>query len=141
MSAGSDSEEDLAGFGERVRTARLRIGLTQEQLGDLCGTDGGTVSRWELGKGYPQAPQLARLAHALGESIDHLVLGAPSEKAPAPMPAAFIEFLQTRSGRLAQQHSLVHTLLSVRLPPGAEREATVAFYRALLTALLTALEE
>lgn len=140
MNAGSDSEEDLAGFGERVRVARERLKMKQEQLADLVGTDAGSVSRWERGRGYPQAPQLARLSHALGESIDYLVLGAPSQKGPAPMPPAFVDFLQTRSGRIAQERELVHTLLSVRLPPGGS-EISVAFYRALLAALITAAGE
>lgn len=130
-------DDELVSFGERVRLARERLRLKQEQLADLVGTDAGSVSRWERGKGYPQAPQLARLAGALGESIDYLVLGAPSNKGPAPMPQAFIDFLQTRPGRMAQERALVHTLLSVRLPSGSA-PATVAFYRALLAALITA---
>jgi transcriptional regulator with XRE-family HTH domain len=130
-------EGDLAGFGERVRVARERLRMKQEQLAELVATDAGSVSRWERGKGYPQAPQLAKLAAALGESLDYLVLGAPS-KAPQPMPQAFLDFLQTRWGRVAQEHALVPTLLSVRLPPG---EPTVAFYRALIAALVIALDE
>ena len=135
MNAGDDEEEDdLARFGERVRVARERLKMKQEELGALVGTDAGSVSRWERGKGYPQAPQLARLARALGESIDHLVLGTPG-KEPASMPQAFLDFLQTRAGRTAQRRALVPTILSVRLPSG---EPSVAFYRALLAALITA---
>lgn len=126
-----DDDEDLGGFGDRVRAARKRIGLEQEQLADLVGTDAGSISRWELGKGYPQARQLARLAKALGESIDYLVLGAPSVVAPAPMPKTLLEFLQTKHGRIAQRNEWVHTLMSVRL----KGEPSLAFYRALVRAL------
>lgn len=131
-------EEDLVRFGERARAARTRLGLSQEQVGVLVETDAGTVSRWERGRGYPQAQQLARLAQALGESIDHLVLGTPADQGPVEWPRALIDFLQTRSGELAQERRLVPILLSVRLPSG---EPTVAFYRALVAALITAEDE
>ena len=134
VNAGSGhDDDDLAGFGERVRAARLRIGLEQRELGALCETDGGTISRWELGKGYPQAKQLVKLANALGESLDYLVLGVP-DKGPVQMPPAFVEFLKTSSGRIAQERAYIPTLLSVRLPG----EPSIAFYRALLAALITA---
>lgn len=140
MNAGSEHDEDeaaLIAFGKRVRAARKRLGMEQEELADMLGTDAGTISRWERGKGYPQAPQLARLAKALGDSVDYLLLGAPSPSAPAPMPRTLIEFLQTRHGRIAQRNEWVHTLLSVQL----KTEPSMAFYRAMVRALEDYVEE
>lgn len=125
------ADDDLAGFGERVRAARERLGMGQVALADQVGTDAGSVSRWERGKGFPQTLQLARLAQVLGESLDHLVLGGAG-KAPAVMPRAFLEFLGTEYGRIAQERRYLHTLLSVR----TTREPTVKFYQAIVAGLL-----
>lgn len=126
-------DEGVEGFGERVRVARERLNLDQRQLGDLVGADKSSVNRWERGRGYPQAPQLAKIAQALGESIDWLVLGAAGvRKGPVEIPAAFVEFLQTEYGSIAQAKGLVPVLLSVRLAG----PATVGFYKAIVLGLL-----
>jgi len=124
--------EVLEGFGERLRVARERLLMSQSELADAVDTDAGSISRWELGKGYPQAKQLARLAVALGESLDYLVLGATSTRGPTTMPAAFLAFLPTELGRIAQQRAYLPTLLSVR----TTTEPTIQFYRALVAALM-----
>jgi transcriptional regulator with XRE-family HTH domain len=125
-------DDDLGGFGERLRTARERLEMGQSALADAVRTDVGTVSRWERGRAYPHAQQLARLALALGESLDYLVLGVTPERAPTVMPPAFLEFLRTEHGRIAQRRAYLHTLLSVHLL----REPTVAFYQAFTAGLM-----
>jgi len=127
-------DASLGGFGERVRTARERLAMGQADVAAAVGTDAGTVSRWERGRGYPQAQQLARLSVVLAESLDWLVLGAASDRAPAVMPAAFLAFLRTDLGRIAQARAYLPTLLSVR----PAREATVGFYKAIVAGLLQA---
>jgi len=122
----------LGGFGERLRAARERLEMNQPALAELVGTDAGTVSRWERGRGYPQAQQLARLATALGESLDYLVLGAAGNRGPQVMPPAFLEFLKTEHGRIAQQRAYIATLLSVR----TGGEPTVRFYQAITAGLM-----
>lgn len=106
--------------------------MHQREVAKLVGTDGGTISRWERGQGYPHTQQLVALALALGESLDHLVLGAPSGKTEVTMPQAFIEFLKTQHGRIAQERQYIPTLLSVR----TTREPTVQFYQAITAGLM-----
>lgn len=106
--------------------------MGQRALADALETDVGTISRWERGQGYPQAQQLARLATVLGESLDYLVLGAATDRAPMVMPAAFRAFLKTELGRIAQRREYLPTLLSLR----PEREPTVRFYQAIVAALM-----
>jgi transcriptional regulator with XRE-family HTH domain len=122
--------DDLDGFGERLRLARERLELRQDQLAALVGTDAGSISRWERGKGHPQTQQLAKLVTALGESLDYLVLGVDG-KGPRQMSPAFMEFLQTEYGRMAQERHYLPTLLSVR----TLGEPTVKFYQALTASL------
>lgn len=129
------SEDDLKGFGERLRVARERVHLSQEELAAKVETDKGSVSRWERGRGYPQAPQLAKLALAVGETLDHLVLGSASKQGPRQLPDALLEFLQTELGRTAQQRHYLPTLITIECKP---RQPTVAFYRAIVAGLLAA---
>ena len=135
--ASEDEAAELRGFGERVRVARERLNLKQDELAAALGTDAGTVSRWERGKGYPQTVQLARLATALGESLDHLVLGGTSSKGPVEMPHAFVEFLQTKYGRIAQERRYIPMLLAViRAKPVKSTEADTRFYKNLVKTLM-----
>jgi len=48
-----------------IRTARLKKGLTQRQLGDLLGVTVASVSGWEQGDSLPDSRKLAGLADAL----------------------------------------------------------------------------
>jgi transcriptional regulator with XRE-family HTH domain len=126
-------DADLVRFGKRVRAARIRLAMNQREVAQLVGTDGGTISRWERGDGYPQTKQLVKLARALGESLDHLVLGAQSEKtSDVMMPRAFIDLLKTDHGRIAQQRNYVPVLLSIRYTS----EPTVRFYQAIVAGLM-----
>jgi transcriptional regulator with XRE-family HTH domain len=53
-------------FGERLRTHRLIVGLTQEQLGLQVGVTDLAVSLYERGMRRPRARTLARLVEVLG---------------------------------------------------------------------------
>ncbi len=46
---------------EQIRAARLQLGLTQAQFGDLLGAHWVTVSRWERGELAPTRYQLQLL--------------------------------------------------------------------------------
>jgi len=48
--------------GEEIKALRLRLGLTQTELGDVIGVYWGTVSRWEAGKMMPSTLALRALA-------------------------------------------------------------------------------
>lgn len=138
--AGDDGDAELEAalkaFGERLRASRERVPLTQLQVAELVDANVSTVSRWERGEAYPQGAQLVRLSQVLGESLDHLMLGSDA-RTPTVMPKAFVEFLGTKLGRIAQEQGLVLTLLSVR-PMGTP---TVRFYTAIVAGLLSGSDE
>lgn len=52
--------------GELIRAARIKRGLTQKQLGDLCGMADSAIRRYESGRGNPTQRTIQRLAAALG---------------------------------------------------------------------------
>jgi putative transcriptional regulator len=48
--------------GEEIKALRLRLGLTQAELGEAIGVFWNTVSRWEAGKMEPSTLALRALA-------------------------------------------------------------------------------
>ena len=51
--------------GELIKAARKSRGLTQKQLGDLCGMADSAIRLYESGKGNPTQKTLQRIASAL----------------------------------------------------------------------------
>lgn len=64
-------------FGETIRNARQAKGLTQKQLGMLCGYTGATAEsaarRWELNIKPVPIDRLRRLCAALDLPLDALI--------------------------------------------------------------------
>jgi transcriptional regulator with XRE-family HTH domain len=72
--------ESMSSFGERLRAARQRRGLTQQDLGKGLATDGLDASKsvvygWEKNQHHPRADQLALICSRLACSADWLLLG------------------------------------------------------------------
>ena len=75
-------------LGDRVRAARERAGMTQEQLSAATGLRQGHISRIEVGEiRDAQGETLARLAQALSVSTDYLLglTDEDSEQYPAAL--------------------------------------------------------
>jgi transcriptional regulator with XRE-family HTH domain len=74
-SASSRSTRISKRFGQRVRDARLRAGLTLEGLGKKIGTDKGTMSRIESGRARmgDAAEKAQVLAETLGLQLSDLL--------------------------------------------------------------------
>lgn len=53
--------------GELIKAMRIEKGLTQKQLGDLCGMADSAIRRYESGRGNPTEKTLKRIAKALNE--------------------------------------------------------------------------
>lgn len=66
-------------FPERLKAARLALGLTQEQLGFELEVTKSTVSAWENGRDAPGFRLLPKLKIVLNVSLDHLICGEPVE--------------------------------------------------------------
>ncbi|MEA4861078.1 MAG: helix-turn-helix domain-containing protein [Sphaerochaeta sp.] len=60
-------------FNEKLRSARLASGLTQEQLAEKVFVSRVTVSKWETGRGYPNLDSLKQLSRLFGISLDELL--------------------------------------------------------------------
>ena len=71
-------------FPERLKAARLALGLTQEQLGFELDVTKSTVSAWENGRDAPGFRLLPALKQVLGVSLDYLICGDESAVAADP---------------------------------------------------------
>ena len=62
-------DEQRLAFGDRLRTARHRAGLTQEQLALRAGMDRSQYSELERGQRDARLSTLLRIEYALGASL------------------------------------------------------------------------
>lgn len=60
-------------FGEKLRSARKSVGLTQEQLSERLFVSRQAITKWESDKGLPDIENLRQLSVLLGVSIDYLL--------------------------------------------------------------------
>lgn len=69
-------------IGQNIRALRKQRGLTQAQLGALCGVSGASIGSYEKGATLPKRRVVDKIAAALGVSAGRLL------EAPAPSNAA-----------------------------------------------------
>lgn len=60
-------------FGQKLKEARLRMGLTQEDLVREVGVTRQTVSNWENDRSYPDLGSIVKLSDLYGISLDNLL--------------------------------------------------------------------
>lgn len=67
-------------FGKRLKAAREAAGLTQQGLGDAVEMDKRMIARYEADQAAPSVHAAARMARAVGVSLDALGgLSAPAQ--------------------------------------------------------------
>ena len=60
-------------LGGKIREARKRCGLSQEQLADKMSVSRSAIAKWETDKGLPDVGNLKLLARLLSTSLDRLL--------------------------------------------------------------------
>ena len=94
-------------LGQRVRTRRLEIGMSQEKLADLLGVTFQQVQKYEKGINRIGASRLFDLAHVLGVPVQFFYEEAPVGGEPSPLTVGYaekpaensiVEFLRSRDG-------------------------------------------
>ena len=84
-----------AEIGDRIRIARMRMNLNQEELAELARLNRVTIAKYEAGKVEPGAQALSRIADALEITVDEL-LGRPvapeKNDAPRTIEARIVSF-------------------------------------------------
>lgn len=80
----------------RVRTARVRAGMSQAELAQALGVSRSAVGNWESAKGrvFPSSERLSELALATGVSYEWLATGRGTPQTSSEgIPAADAEFV------------------------------------------------
>ena len=100
MSGATHVHVGIDGLQDRLRTARLRLGLTQHEVGERAGIRAPTITRYEKGANLPSATALVGLAEALDVSIEWLLLGEQAHAPPGSdvhqaIPAGWREYAQS----------------------------------------------
>ena len=65
-------EQDMT-LGEKIREARRKCGLSQEQLAEKMSVSRSAIAKWETDKGFPDVGNLKLLARLLNTSLDRLL--------------------------------------------------------------------
>ena len=60
-------------LGGKIREARRKCGLSQEQLAERLSVSRSAIAKWETDKGLPDVGNLKILARLLNVSVDHLL--------------------------------------------------------------------
>ena len=69
------TRECLASFGERIRNRRRGLGLTQSEVGELCGLHRTYVADIEAGRRNISFVNLLRIAAAVGSNLSEVSAG------------------------------------------------------------------
>lgn len=88
-------------FYEELKAARIKAGLTQQQIADEIGITKSTYCGYETAKRNPDPQRIKQLAKVLHISADTLLdTGIGKEKAPAPAKAETGEVSLEETDRL-----------------------------------------
>lgn len=92
-------------FGDRLAFARKQKKMTQGELGKKVGTFGDIIGKYERGENIPSIDVAAKMAEALGMTLDYLVKDGEYEQIDNEMLRRLkeVQGLMTRTGRIYSQ--------------------------------------
>ncbi len=76
---------DFLPIGERIKSAREKKGLTQEQLAEMLGLTSKHISEIERGVSGLSLPALMKMNQYLGTSADYILYGKVAEEDSNPV--------------------------------------------------------
>jgi len=93
------SEKINIDFGNHLRAIRNRLGMTQEEVGDVCGIGTASVGRLERGGTNATLTTLSNLAKGLKVSLCDLV-DLDKEYSPEMIDSGLLDELQVQMAKL-----------------------------------------
>lgn len=123
--------------GERVRSRRLELGLTQNDLAEKAGISKSFLSDVECGRRSIGAENLLDLGRAMGVSLDFLMTGESSgEHEDKEIPAALARFAGEQGLSVRETMTILELqerIMSARKRPKARLEEVdwKAFYESV----------
>lgn len=133
----------MKSFAEKVKDARNELGLTQAQLGELCGVSGRAIQTYEKAEKMPRQATMLKLAKALHVSVKFLTDDECDNPLEDIEKDGYIEEARERYGAKGVRD--VQSLLDENqaLFAGGElsEEQKDEFFQAIMAAYLTCKEE
>jgi|SRR5580692_1533523 transcriptional regulator with XRE-family HTH domain len=120
-----------AHIGQKIRTRRILLGLTQTELAEAANISFQQVQKYEKGTNRVGASRLQQFSEALGVPPSYFFEGAPTvgKKQPTPQggelsESAIVSFLGTREGA-----ALVRAFMAIKQKP--IRQTAIVFLETL----------
>lgn len=133
----------MKAFADKVKEARISLGISQTQLAQEVGVSPRSVQAYERGEKKPRAAVMSRLAKALKVSVKFLVLDECEDPMAEIEKDNYIEEARERYGAKGARD--VEQLLAdnAALFAGGElsQDQKDAFFQAVMTAYVTCKEE
>lgn len=133
----------MKSFAEKVRDARIELGLTQPQLGELCGVSGRAVQTYEKGEKMPREATMLKLAKALHVSVKFLTDQECDNPLADIEKDGYIEEARERYGAkgVRDVQSLLNDNQALFAGGELSEEQKDEFFQAIMAAYLTCKEE
>ena len=113
--------------GDRIRIARQKRGLSQEELARAVDVRGQTIWRYEHNRMEPRTMIAAKIASVLQVSLEWLTY-SENQATPDSVPSAYYEFLETPEGQSVREEEAEY--LKRMWPIGrVDRQPTLLFYQ------------
>jgi len=130
-------------FSEKVREARVLLGLTQAELGELIGVSGRAVIAYEAGTSVPHKNRLSKLCSVLGVSEQYLTDDSVTDPTMGLEKDYIIDETKARYGQKAAKEIDFLMERSAALFAGGKisQEQKDAFFSALSKAYWQAKDE
>ena len=92
-------------IGSKLKNARNKIGLTQEQAAEVLGVSRQTISNWENNKSYPDIISVIKMSNIYSVSLDHLL------KEENSMKQTYQEYLEESTNTVKAKRRLEEIIL------------------------------
>lgn len=133
----------MKSFAEKVRDARIELGLTQPQLGELTGVSGRAIQTYEKGEKMPREATMLKLAKALHVSVKFLTDQECDNPLEDIEKDGYIEEARERYGAKGARdvQSLLNDNQALFAGGELSEEQKDEFFQAIMAAYLTCKEE
>ena len=130
----------MSDFSKRVKDAREKLGISQNELAIRCGVTVRSISASETGHAKPRGVTLHKLAHALDVSSEYLLEG---QDASVHERSDYIEHVRAQYGSRGAEEMARLLQENRALFAGGDlsEEAKDAFFRAVMGAYLACKRE
>lgn len=94
-------------IGSKLKKARNKKGITQEQAAEVLGVSRQTISNWENSKSYPDIISVIKMSDVYSVSLDHLL------KEDESMKQTYQEFLEESTNTVKAKNNLSKTIVII----------------------------